>query len=92
MFIKFQDIYIDTGERSHGHREGEVARTNIQLDSVKIKRAQRVLSADTETEAIDRALDMVIAKHERNRLTIEANDRFLKSGINIKDVCGTLGK
>ena len=69
--------------RSHKH---------FQLDPVKIKRAQRVLNADTETEAIDRALDMVIAEHERNRLTIEANDRFVKSGINIKDVYGALEK
>jgi hypothetical protein len=69
--------------RSHKH---------FQLDPVKIKRAQRVLSADTETEAIERALDMVIAEHERNRLTIEANDRFVKSGIAIKDVYGTLEK
>ena len=32
---------------------------------------------------------MVIAEHERNRLTIEANDRFVRSGIDIKDVYGT---
>ena len=50
----------------------------------------RVLRADTETEAIDRALDLVISEHERNRLTQEANDRFVKSGIQIKDVYGNL--
>jgi hypothetical protein len=37
--------------RSHEH---------FQLDPVRIKRAKRVLSAGTKTEAIDRALDMVI--------------------------------
>ena len=47
------------------------------------KRAQRVLRADTETEAIERALDFVIAEHERNRLTVEANDCFVTSGIDI---------
>ena len=70
-----------TRARSHKH---------FQLDGVKIKRVQRVLHADTETEAIDRALDIVIAEHERNRLAVEANDRFVKSGIDIKDAYGTL--
>jgi len=62
------------------------------LDSVKLKRAQRVLHADTETATIERALDVVIAEHERNRLTVEANDRFVKSGIDIKDAYGILEK
>jgi len=70
-----------SSKRSHKH---------FQLDSIKIKRAQRVLGADTETEAIERALDLVIAEHQKNRLTRAANDRFLKSGVAIKDVYGTL--
>jgi hypothetical protein len=69
--------------RSHKH---------FRLDSAKIKRAQKALRADTETEAIDRALDLVISEHEGNRLTLEANDRFVKSGIQIKDVYGSLEK
>jgi hypothetical protein len=48
------------GARSHKH---------FQLDAAKLRRAQRMLRADTETEAIERALDMVIAEHERIRLT-----------------------
>jgi hypothetical protein len=67
--------------RSHKH---------FRLDPVKIKRAQRVLRADTETEAIERALDLVISEHERMRLTVEANERFETSGIDIKDVYGVL--
>jgi hypothetical protein len=67
--------------RSHKH---------FQLDSVKIKRAQKVLQAKTETETIERALDLAIAEHKRNRLVLGANERFLKSGIDIKDVYGTL--
>lgn len=54
--------------RSHKH---------FRLDPVKIKRAQEVLRADTETEAIDRALDLVISEHQRNRLAVEANERFV---------------
>lgn len=69
--------------RSHKH---------FQLDAAKLRRAQRLLRADTETDAIERALDIVIAEYERNRMTVEANDRFVKSGIDIQDVYGTLKK
>jgi hypothetical protein len=67
--------------RSHKH---------FQLDSVKIKRAQRILRAKTETETIERALDLAIAEHQRNRSVHEANGRFVKSGIEIEDVYGKL--
>jgi hypothetical protein len=60
------------------------------LDEVKIKRAQKVLQAGTETETIERALDLVISEHERNRLAAAANERFVKSGISVKDVYGAL--
>jgi hypothetical protein len=68
--------------RSHKH---------FQLNPGKIKRAQKALHAKTETEAIERALDLVIAEDERNRLVLEANDRFIKSGVEIEDVYGTVG-
>jgi hypothetical protein len=68
------------------------AHKHFQLDAAKIRRAQKVLKAKTETEAIDRALDLAISEHERNRLAAEANERFLKSGVEIKDVYGTLGE
>jgi len=67
--------------RSHKH---------FRLNAAKIKRAQKVLHAGTETEAIERALDLVISEHERNGLAAEANERFVKSGIAVKDVYGTL--
>ncbi|HKW18595.1 MAG TPA: hypothetical protein VJO35_13900 [Terriglobales bacterium] len=70
-----------TRARSHKH---------FQLDATKIKRAQKVLRARTETETIELALDLAISEHERNRLALEANDRFLKSGIQIRDVYGLL--
>jgi len=56
--------------RSHKH---------FQLDAGKLKRAQRALRAETETETIERALDVVITEHARNRLTVEANDRSASS-------------
>ena len=70
-----------TKTRSHKH---------FQLDTIKIKRAQKVLQAKTETETIELALDLAIAEHRKNRLASDANDRFLKSEVNIKDVYGSL--
>jgi hypothetical protein len=69
--------------RSHKH---------FRLDAVKIKHAQKVLRASTETEAIERALDLVISEYQRNRIAAEANDRFVESRIEIKDIYGTLDK
>lgn len=68
----------------------QIAHKHFRLDIAKIKRAQRVLKTDTETETLERALDVVIAEYERNRLTREANERFVKSGIEIRDVYGKL--
>lgn len=67
--------------RSHKH---------FQLDAIKIKRAQKALRAKTETETIERALDLAIAEEKNNRIVHEANKRFVRSGIVIEDVYGNL--
>lgn len=72
---------MSTAKRTHKH---------FQLDALKIKRAQKALGVKTETETIERALDLAIAEQERNRLTQEAHERFFKSGIQIDDVFGNL--
>lgn len=69
-----------------------VSHKHFQLDAVKIRRAQKVLRAKTETETIERALDAVIAEHQRDQWTTEANERFVKSGIEVRDVFGKLAK
>ena len=69
--------------RSHQH---------FRLDAAKIERARKVLRASTETEAIERALDLVISEFERTRMAAEANERFVQSGIEIKDIYGVLGQ
>ena len=66
------------------------AQKHFRLDAVKIKRAQKALRAATETETVERALDLVITEEERNRLAHAAHDRFFKSGIQIDDVFGNL--
>lgn len=63
---------------------------HFRLDPSQLARAKKALGASTETETVIRALDHVIAEHERNRLTIEANQRFIKSGISIRDAFGSL--
>jgi hypothetical protein len=67
--------------RSHKH---------FRLNAAKIKRARKMLQAGTKTEAIERALDFVISEHQRNRLALETSERFVKSGIAVKDIYGTL--
>lgn len=66
------------------------AHKHFQLDVGKIKRAQKVFKARTETEAIERALDFAIGEDEKNRLAADGNERFIRSGIEIKDVYGKL--
>jgi hypothetical protein len=67
-----------------------VSHKHFQLDNVKIRRAQKALQAKTETETIERALDAVIAEDQRNQLVSQAHERFVKSGIEVKDVFGAL--
>ena len=69
-----------------------IAHKHFRLNAAKIKRAQKLMKAGTETETIERALDAVIAEHERNQAAREANERFVKSGIVIRDVYGKLEK
>ena len=65
---------------------------HFRLDDAKLKRAQKALRAATETETVERALDMAISEHRRNRFAAEANRRFLQSGISIRDVYGALNE
>jgi hypothetical protein len=73
-----------------GTAASRVIHKHFRLDQGKLKRAQKVLDAATETEAVERALELVISEHERNKLAAEANRRFLKSGIAIRDGFGAL--
>jgi hypothetical protein len=63
---------------------------HFRLDPAQLKRAQKALAARTETETIQRALEMAVTEHERSRLTVQANQRFLRSGTVVRDVFGAL--
>jgi hypothetical protein len=60
------------------------------LNQSKLKKAQRVLGARTETETIERALDHVIGEDERNRRAWAATERLFKSRVQIRDVFGRM--
>lgn len=49
----------------------------FQLDPRKIKRVQRIFKAKTETEAIERALDLAIAQYQTSCLITETNERIV---------------
>jgi hypothetical protein len=68
--------------------KSRVRHKHYRLDANKISRAQKLLRAETETETIERALDLVLSEHRRNQLAWEANQRFLESGIEIKNIYG----
>jgi len=63
---------------------------HFKLDPSKIRRAQKLLGARTETETIERALDEAISQRERTRLAWKAQERFVRSGVIIEDVYGAL--
>jgi len=58
------------------------------LDQVKLKKAQKVLGARTETETIERALEQVISEAEKDRRAWAATEKLIRSGIQVKDVFG----
>ena len=96
MFINQQSVHIGAkmmiGENLMATAKSRTIHKHFRLDPIRLKRAQQVLDAKTETEAVERALDLAISEHERRRLTAEASQRFLKSGIVIRDVFGSIGQ
>ena len=63
---------------------------HLVIDQAKIKRAQKALGAKTETETIDRALEIVIAEDEKNRRAWGATEKLIRDGIKVRDVFGRL--
>jgi len=75
-------------------RSASSARKNkhLILDQVKLKKAQKVLGARTETETIERALEQVISEAEKDRQAWAATEKLIRSGIQIKDVFGRVDR
>lgn len=60
-------------------------RKQFNLPISKIKKAKAILSAKTDAEAIERALDLVIADEEIRKVLLS-----VKGSCNIEDVYGRL--
>ena len=62
-------------------------RKQFILPLTKIRKAKQILSAKTETEAVERALDLVIADGEIRKALLS-----MKGSCNIEDVYGRLAR
>ncbi|MEQ1923839.1 MAG: hypothetical protein ABL952_15145 [Pyrinomonadaceae bacterium] len=66
------------------------------LDQVQLTKAKNILGAKTETETIDRALEIVISETTKNRVAWEAHNDFIQAGMRdglvLEDVFGHLDK
>ncbi len=59
----------------------------------RINQKTKKLNAERRKKIEARAARLIaeeMSQHERNRLALEANERFIGSGIEIKDVYGKL--
>ena len=63
---------------------------HLLLDQQKIEKAQKALGARTESETIERALEIVIGEEKKNRRAWAATRKLVKNGIQIEDVFGRL--
>jgi hypothetical protein len=71
-------------------KPGAQKHKHYSLDVSKILKAKKLLGVKTETEAIETALDEVIADREHDKRAWAATERLLKSGIKIEDVFNRL--
>jgi S-adenosylmethionine:tRNA-ribosyltransferase-isomerase (queuine synthetase) len=75
-------------------RTSEHKNKHLILNQTKIKKAQKILGAKTDTETVELALDKVIDEAEANQRAREAHERFIREaigkGIQIRDVFGRL--
>ena len=68
----------------------EKKRKHLILNQSKLSLAKEILGTRTETETVEKALDSVISEAEKNKIALEATEKFLRSNIEIKDVFGNL--
>jgi len=68
-----------------GVKQEPKTRKQFILPAAKIKKAKQILSAKTDTEAVERALDLVIADEEIRKVLLS-----VKGTCDIEDVYGRL--
>ncbi len=62
------------------------------LNQSKISRAKEILGTRTDSETVEKALDLIISKAEKNKIAFDATEKLLKSGVKVIDVFGNLEK
>jgi len=75
-----------------GTPRAAVVHKHFRLDAAKLKRAQKLLNTPTETETVERALDLAIAEEERDRRVRKVFFFKQKTAYEIRDVFGALGE
>jgi hypothetical protein len=68
-------------------KPAERARKQFILPLAKIKKAKEILAAKTETEAVERALDLVIADGKIRKALLS-----MKAACDIEDIYGRLSR
>jgi hypothetical protein len=68
--------------------EKKATQKRFMLDVQKVKRVRKILKADSEKDAIEQALDMIIDSDAIDR----AHERLVRSKPDIHDVYGRLAK
>jgi hypothetical protein len=71
-----------------------LVRKHFRVNAAKLKEAQSLLGASSESETVRRAIDLAIDSQsifaidedERNRIVANAHREFVTSGIVIRDV------
>jgi len=64
MFMNHAIMYI---QRGYDMPTSTLRHKHVRIDQAKLNRAKRILNAETETEALDRALDVVVAEARIDR-------------------------
>jgi signal transduction histidine kinase len=90
IYVKIDAGYDQCRRDGMGTVKAMVVHKHFRLDAVKLKRAQKLLDAPTETETVERAIDLAILEHERNRIANRAHDSFVRSKATVRDVYGVL--
>jgi hypothetical protein len=68
--------------------EKKPAQKRFTLDLSKVKRVQKILKAESEKDAIEQALDIIIG----NDVIDRAHERFVRSKGEFVDVYGRMAK
>lgn len=93
-YVHRMRYYAHEGTKSMSVTVENRKNKHFLLNQNRLKEAQKVLGAKTETETIELALERVVSEAERNARAQQAQDKFLKTAVRdnlqIEDAFGRL--